>query len=272
MVTWEMYGLYCACKKCTSRIRYVGQTSVTVDVRFRDHLKNARRDKNHRIGGLPVYRWIRKHGVENIRYRVLGRVFSQETADKLEVDLIHEHSTFKSQHGLNTTPGGGGVRGYNLSDKSRAAISAAKKGKPGWSKAGLTEDQVADIKHRLWCGVTIAEIAESEGLTKRTVGAISRGQTWRWVPWPIGPRQQMRTRERLQSRMENISRDDWGRIPSDKTREIHPNAKLTPETVRVIRERYTGAYGEVRSLAQEFGVSEGSVSAMLTGRTWKSVK
>lgn len=52
--------------------------------------------------------------------------------------------------------------------------------------------------------------------------------------------------------------------------ETHHKARLNPEKVRDIRQRYQG--GETQqSLAEEYGVTQASVSALVLGKTWKRV-
>jgi hypothetical protein len=54
----------------------------------------------------------------------------------------------------------------------------------------------------------------------------------------------------------------------------HPNAKITPQAAEEIRRRYTPYSKKDGSmaLAREFNVSQGTVSAVLRGVTWKSRK
>lgn len=51
--------------------------------------------------------------------------------------------------------------------------------------------------------------------------------------------------------------------------EGHPKAKLTWPLVREIRARYASGDGTQRSLAAEYGVTNGAISALLIGRSWK---
>jgi hypothetical protein len=51
----------------------------------------------------------------------------------------------------------------------------------------------------------------------------------------------------------------------------HPQAKLTTEQVRAIRELRTQGW-TLRRLAAEFSVSDHAVRALLDGRTWKHVQ
>ena len=209
-----VYGLYCVCDGCSrkrKRIRYIGQTRRSVRVRFRDHLKNSRYPNEHRIGGLPVYKWIRKHGEENIRVQVFQSDIAELEIDEVERDYIRRYKTFGGQ-GLNMTEGGLGKSGYRHSEETKKRIARKKIGIPGVSKSGLTDRQVQEIKTRLWCGETPSELAREFEVTKKTLTDISSGITKNHVPWPIGPRQRTRTRELRQKQMAGRDRDELGRM------------------------------------------------------------
>ncbi|MFR9773031.1 hypothetical protein [Nocardia sp. SC052] len=48
-----------------------------------------------------------------------------------------------------------------------------------------------------------------------------------------------------------------------------PVARLTADQVREIRARYGGKYGQRRSLAREFGISESTIDGVLKGKTYR---
>jgi hypothetical protein len=56
---------------------------------------------------------------------------------------------------------------------------------------------------------------------------------------------------------------------TDPVGERNPRARLNWGQVSLIRERYTGARGEITALAREFGVSHGAMCAVLDGRHWR---
>jgi len=51
----------------------------------------------------------------------------------------------------------------------------------------------------------------------------------------------------------------------------HHAARLTEEQVREIRQRYAGKRVTLLALAQEFGVTEGAIWRIVSGRTWKHI-
>jgi len=248
-----VYGLKCRCHP-GSGVRYVGQTSVGLDVRFSEHIKNSKKPPTDRIGGLPVYRWIRKHGVDNIESVVLEDCIAHDNLDVREEWWIAKLNTFVP-NGLNMTRGGGGKRGYHHSPESRAKISASKMGKPSTGRASMSVETVRYIKDRLWHGDSIADLAETGIATSKCIKDISQGKTWNHVPWPIGPRQRMRTSER-RSKNHGGSRGNL----------------VTAETVRNIRRAYGMGNLSYREVAESVGVSPSVVRKIIQGRTWKHVE
>jgi uncharacterized protein YjcR len=61
-----------------------------------------------------------------------------------------------------------------------------------------------------------------------------------------------------------------GRQPGPPKGELHHSAKLTAATVREIRADYTGTRGEVKALAEKYGVRRTTISSILARRTWKA--
>lgn len=206
-----IYGLKCTCHP-TQGVKYVGQTSQKLTTRFRDHRNAAAQGSKHRVGWLPVYRWMRKHGIKNICTVVLETVPEGVSIDDREVFWIAKLGTFSANGGLNMTAGGKGQRGFNHSEETKQKIAQKRLNTVGYSKAGINAQIVSEIKLQLWGGGTVKEIAENYGLTTKTVKDINQDKCWRHVSWPIGPRQRMRTRELRSRNMENRVRDELGRI------------------------------------------------------------
>jgi group I intron endonuclease len=206
-----IYGLVCICHP-NNPIRYVGQTSQGLSVRFRDHRQSAAQGPDHRVGWLPVYRWMRKHGIENIQPVVLEIVPLGSDIDAREVYWIDKLGTFAANGGLNMTLGGAGQRGFNHSEETKQRIAQKRRNTAGLSKAGINADIVTEIKFRLWSGETVKETADFYGLTAKTVKDINQDKCWRHVPWPIGPRERMRTSELRARNMNARERDELGRM------------------------------------------------------------
>ena len=132
---------------------------------------------------------MRKHGIGNIKVRVLASLESPTELDAEEIKWISELGTLKERGGYNLTPGGGGTSGYKhapdaksrisrkASDKTRKLISEANKKRIGdlSPRASISEKQVAEIKEMMWRGYTMLEITKETGIPKTTLSGISYG-------------------------------------------------------------------------------------------------
>lgn len=260
----EIYGLYCVCDNCKDtreKIRYVGQTSRGTRDRFYKHTYNARHRQH-----WPVCRWMYKHGVENIRWRVLETVDTPEELDEAETRWIQELGTLIDEGGYNLWPGGGSVRGYKHSEdalsrrrgwkhseETKKLLSEKMLGKTGEaSPRSIINDEIAlDIKNRLWAGDSTWKVAKDLGLTKGLISGVSRGTTWTHVPWPIGPRY----------------RKSNGRF----TAGTRNQAKITESDVREIRDLYSKGVS-YKQIAARYNMTDANVSMIVRRKTWKHVE
>lgn len=234
-----IYGLYCVCDDCLDKpelIRYVGQTTMGISERFNHHKYDAKASSYNKKYDLAVYRWMRKHGIEDITYKILQVLDSPEELNNAEIFWIQEFDTFKSSHGLNLSIGGSSITGYKHSEESRKKMSDVWKmtearrtamrkngirSNNSFSKSvsKINESIAIQIKKELWNGEPVVLVADMFGVSKSLIGSINTNRNWKHVPWPIGPRQRMRTKE-LKSK--NIT----GRKHSNETREkISESAK-----------------------------------------------
>jgi DNA invertase Pin-like site-specific DNA recombinase len=53
--------------------------------------------------------------------------------------------------------------------------------------------------------------------------------------------------------------------------ERHPKARLTSEQIPRIRQTYADGLGTYRSLARDYGVTKGTIQAILRGVSWRHV-
>ncbi len=92
--------------RCNGTIRYIGQTSRSVQHRWVAHCAHARFGKR-----TALARAIQKHGPECFLPVAIARCRSRAEADAEERRLIAEHKTIVSMRrgGLNIAPGGEGV-------------------------------------------------------------------------------------------------------------------------------------------------------------------
>lgn len=114
-----IYGLHAA----DGRIRYIGQTSGDVRTRFYQHKTNAK------LAKLPfaLYKWMRKHGIENIKYRILEEV-PDDALNPAEIEWIAALREM-GFYLLNHSSGGAAQRGFKHTPEARAKMSASKVGK-----------------------------------------------------------------------------------------------------------------------------------------------
>jgi len=82
--------------------KYVGQTIRPTEYRWKTHRKA--------IGEYPLYRAIRKYGVENFTFSVLEISPTYRELDGLERKHIKEQKSFIKLGGYNLTEGGNGLR------------------------------------------------------------------------------------------------------------------------------------------------------------------
>lgn len=114
----KAYGIvYYILNKINGKM-YVGQTTHSLKKRLNEHPYC----KSSAIGKA-----IRKYGWQKFRYGVLKNCDSKAELDKWEKFLIILLNT-KGRKGYNQTDGGEGMSGYFFSDKTRAELSAKRKG------------------------------------------------------------------------------------------------------------------------------------------------
>jgi len=101
---------------------YVGQTIKTTDARWREHVREAKRDRGKcRLLGAA----IRKHGASAFVHEVLDVVSTQTGADIAEASWIEQRRT-RAPHGYNLAAGGRG-RGIIHEDTSRQLSESMKR-------------------------------------------------------------------------------------------------------------------------------------------------
>lgn len=71
-----------------------------------------------------------------------------------------------------------GTAQENADDRIRHGRS--KRGQQHW-QSRFTDEQVASIKQMLGDGVKASEIARTFGVSRKTIGGIAEGRTWKWV-------------------------------------------------------------------------------------------
>ena len=103
---------------------YVGQTSQSLETRWQQHKNRASIGQDSALGAA-----IRKYGERSF---TIEEICSADDIllDDLEIHYIAKFGTFANTgHGYNLTVGGGGTRGWAVSEETKAKISASNKGK-----------------------------------------------------------------------------------------------------------------------------------------------
>ena len=134
---------------------YIGQ-SINIEKRWMNHQITSNNPNDFGYN-YPLYRAIRKYGLENFNWTILEECKIEELYDKV-IYWIDYYNSFKN--GYNQTMGGD-----NLPD--------------GMKKAKLSEAQVKEIKEKLLTQkYTLKQLSEEYNVHKDTIRDINNGWTW----------------------------------------------------------------------------------------------
>ena len=159
-----IYGLSCTCHP-DNGIRYVGQT-VNPASRLNEH-RTVSSAPSSRYKHLPLYRWMRKHGRENVQMTVIGAATQGPELDAAEVYHIARLGTFGTRKGLNAAIGGGGS-GSHIGKRGASHI-----------RAKLTNEEAKEAYDMYVSGeMTREEIAEVYDVCTATIANILRGRSY----------------------------------------------------------------------------------------------
>lgn len=112
--------------------KYVGYTH-DLENRWLEHIYCSRKERASRS---HFHSAIAKYGPENFKVSILEGCDSMESGLLCEIKWIAELNTYVE--GYNSTLGGDGVRQPERSERHRANLSAALKGKTPWNKGKKT--------------------------------------------------------------------------------------------------------------------------------------
>jgi group I intron endonuclease len=102
--------------------KYVGQHCGTGDARWKQHLAASLKLENP----IPLYRAMRKYGIDNFTYEVLETIPLEKGPkylDEREIYWIKELNTFISENGYNVTRGGQGIVSFYCSTERSKKLS-----------------------------------------------------------------------------------------------------------------------------------------------------
>jgi hypothetical protein len=221
-----IYGLSCTCHP-DAGIRYVGQTAVKISERLTGHRSSARFGIK-----TPVYYWMRKHGVENIRITFIETPGPGETLDECEIRLIRDMR--KTCNLLNLSDGGEGRRGYFSPSQSLAMRGS------NHFATSLTDDDVRYIRSE-YGGERgqVTKFARQFGMNPTSIVDILSGKTWGHIP--LG-----------------------SVVPPKRPR------RITETDVRTIRQKVREGESQ-RELAIDYRVTLANISMIVNRKTWKHV-
>lgn len=148
-----MVGIYRITNKVNGKC-YIGQ-STHIEKRWTKHRNTATNPKYHEYN-YPLYRAMRKYGLQNFSFEVLEECLVKDLNEK-EKYYIFLYKSQLSQSGYNQDEGGTSV-----------------------IHGKLTWDIVNEIKNKIkTTNLLLTEIAEEYDLHENTIQNINSGRTWR---------------------------------------------------------------------------------------------
>ena len=115
--------VYIITNTITSKM-YVGITTKSLSYRWAQHKYDSKTKE------LPLYRAIRKYGINNFSIKIIEECESIKDLIEKEYYWIHILQTLNPDLGYNILPGGYSMQaGYTLSDETKKKMSKAKLGK-----------------------------------------------------------------------------------------------------------------------------------------------
>lgn len=213
--------------------KYVGMTVRPFEKRFQSHITCSRNKKYSN----PVHFAINKYGPDNVGKEILFESEDAELLFLLEVETISALK-LKDITLYNMTAGGDGVIGYKFTDEDRAKISRSLLG----NKRTLgKKDSPERIEQKRLIGLNQSKE------TREKIGRAGLGNKRR-----LGIPHSEESKEKMSQARKGIK---------------NANAKLDEEKVKIIKNLLLDK--TLHSIiANRFGVTTGTISAISTGRIW----
>lgn len=189
---------------------YIGQTSVAIEKRWKDHVRHAldRRNNSHFANS------IRKYGPEFFTLRRIDSAASPEEANELEMAYIRLFRSLDPDYGFNSTPGGDRIVHTPEMLQKMSAASLER-----WKDP---EFRAAHTGHQYWLGKHHTEE------TKKKIGDAQRG-----IP---RKKASLETLEKLSlSHMGKSAGSDhyaWVDVPLDVVKELYEEFQNMSEVAR----------------------------------------
>jgi len=210
METTKPYGIIYKATCNVTGMSYIGQTIKTL----------KRRIQLHQTGKYRSYfqNAIKVYGIEKFQWEIIAEGNSIKELNDLEILMIKEHHTHRSEGGYNLTWGGDGVSGYKLSDESiKRGIETkrkngtlqqtdeSKKKIGNWHRGKKMSEN--DVKkgvetRRKNNSYVVSEEAKRKGIeTKKKNGTLCHNEE---------------TKAKMRERMKGVGNPMYGKIPSDE--------------------------------------------------------
>lgn len=154
------YGRIYIIKNTVNSKVYIGQTKVSIKLRFQNHLSAARKGKDYVIGKA-----IRKYGEDKFYIELLEECPVEEL-NKKEIYWILFFDSTNNKHGYNMSVGGNVIRTTKELDKDKI-ISLFNSGIPAYKIAKIVHTGVPNItnllkENNIDYGITLQKIPSSE--------------------------------------------------------------------------------------------------------------
>ena len=246
---------------------YVGQTTRTVEERFKEHTRSD----------YPIGRAIRKDGEEKFKKEIIFVCKSQEELNSKEIQAIAELKANDPQFGYNLTAGGeGGILGYSHTEETKSILREKRIGakNPFFGKHHTKEYSDAMSARQKGVPKPLEQVAKSAAgnrgkkrsdEAKARMGASHRGKplsTEHCAKIAAANTGQKRTPEQCA----NISAGLMGHEVSDERRTNISVARRGYTPYKNLSNALTEQKISYRGLAKLMGVSHPIISIKMTGK------
>lgn len=224
---------------------YIGQ-SKNIKKRILYHHLCDFNNPNNCCYENKFYQAIRKYGLDNFEVEILV-LCKEEDLNENEIRLIGKFDSFKN--GYNSTEGGqylsDNIHSFETELKRQVTREITKALQDeNHPRARLSNEEVVKIRQRYIDGETCENIQKD--YLDYTLGSFKKiifGQSYKRV----------------------------GNIPPQEERR-RTNARFTADQVRYIRNKYQTEKVSHAKLAEEFGVSQATITGIISRRTYKNIE
>ena len=247
MLTAETMLIYLITNKVNNKV-YVGQTTRTLDQRWKDYKSSYKSIKLETSGWRPIIAAMQKYNIESFKVEIIkDNILTQKELDYYEIFYIKKYDSTNPGKGYNIELGGNGIGKH--SEQTKQKISEAQLGEKNhmYGKRGelsKSSKRIIDLTTGI-IYVSATEASEKLGLGTNAVTKIcacARGD-----------------RHSAYKRV--------FRYVDDKNNPIIVQIPLTTETIQPILDTTTNKeYETLKQAADDIGCSISGVSSVLKGK------